>query len=496
MSELNASATKLFDRLKTQFPSHDAEELKQAAVRFDAALQNVGAQTTAEAAKAEMDQIRRLTTTTSKNVKTLAEFDDVVMQHAKEVHGLDGAGKKLPAVAPVQKPAVKASDTAGTNPGDGKKPVVTANETAGTTSTSTEVTGGKKPVATSNKPQPKVEARPTMSTPTPKSAFQQRLEAIEGHNDFAAKFVERPAGEIHPALLSETPSRLKFADSTGYEGVVGGISGEAASHEALEKAGKTVSDATKANLTERGMRAETRLHGEMVTHKRIAEQAEKAYFAELEAIKGNSSTAQAAREALTKEYEAFKNLHADRGAVISGTRDTVSKKAGNGLLGGSAEAIHETEAAALSGAAAEAGSAAKGAQALVTRAGPNAAAKELGMMTEKAYHDLGFLGKMKARVNANLNVASIDEAGKVAKSGIVGKSMKIGGAALGAVIGGYGLKDLGQVLGVVSPDTDEQGKEVPADTGKLFKAAAELTGAAALVYFTLLQKGKVVHMGK
>ncbi|NBO19536.1 MAG: hypothetical protein EBV03_10000, partial [Proteobacteria bacterium] len=60
----------------------------------------------------------------------------------------------------------------------------------------------------------------------------------------------------------------------------------------------------------------------------------------------------------------------------------------------------------------------------------------------------------------------------------------------------YGAKDLGQVLGFVSPDVDEQGKEVPVDSGKLIKAAAELGAAGAAVYFTLLKPGKAAGLMK
>lgn len=78
--------------------------------------------------------------------------------------------------------------------------------------------------------------------------------------------------------------------------------------------------------------------------------------------------------------------------------------------------------------------------------------------------------------------------GNIEGRGIAVKSAKIGGATLGAVITGYGLKDLGQVLGVVSPDVDEQGREIPADTGKLIKGLAEV-GAGALMVHQLLLKG-------
>lgn len=111
--------------------------------------------------------------------------------------------------------------------------------------------------------------------------------------------------------------------------------------------------------------------------------------------------------------------------------------------------------------------------------GSAAAQAEKGMMSASTYEGLSGFGKMKAGIGANWKQA-----------GTMGKFARVAGTGAGAIIGGYGLKDLGQVVGVVSPDQDEQGKEIPADSGKLFKAVAELGAAAGLMYLSLVKGGK------
>jgi hypothetical protein len=121
-------------------------------------------------------------------------------------------------------------------------------------------------------------------------------------------------------------------------------------------------------------------------------------------------------------------------------------------------------------------------------------AAKLGVLSEEAYKEKNMFGKMFARMKANLNISEVEnKAGTIVakESNLLSKGMKAGGAAAGAVLVGYGLKDLGQSVGFVSPDVDEQGKEVPADSGKLVKSVAELGAGAALAYFTLLHGGKV-----
>ena len=92
----------------------------------------------------------------------------------------------------------------------------------------------------------------------------------------------------------------------------------------------------------------------------------------------------------------------------------------------------------------------------IAAAGGNVEAKaalkaEKGVIGETAYKELGSFGKMKAGAAAN---------GKQASG--FGKVARVGGTAVGAIILGSGLKDLGQLVGVVGPDVDQQGKEVPA----------------------------------
>jgi len=103
-----------------------------------------------------------------------------------------------------------------------------------------------------------------------------------------------------------------------------------------------------------------------------------------------------------------------------------------------------------------------------------------------------------ADMKANLNISSVGKNAEgviIAKeSSIMGKGMKAGGAAAGAVLMGFGLKDLGQATGFVSADVDEQGKEIPADTSKLVKSVAELGAGAALAYFTLIKRGNAAAL--
>lgn len=124
-------------------------------------------------------------------------------------------------------------------------------------------------------------------------------------------------------------------------------------------------------------------------------------------------------------------------------------------------------------------------------------AVKLGVIGEEGMKGKNFVQKIMANVKANVNVASIDKStGVITESKFLGKSMKVGGAALGVIISGYGLKDLGQVMGIIGADTDEKGQEIPADGGKLFKAAAELAGGAAVTYLTVLKGGKALGLAK
>ena len=127
---------------------------------------------------------------------------------------------------------------------------------------------------------------------------------------------------------------------------------------------------------------------------------------------------------------------------------------------------------------------------------PNGPAEKLGVLGEEAHGAVtGKFQKLRNNLKAKWNVHAIDEAGNVTKSGVLGKGMRLGGAAAGLVMSGYGAKDALQVVGLVGPDVDEKGKEIPVDAGKLFKAAAEATAGLGLLYFSLLKGGKGLASG-
>jgi|GEM_PF-6108597 len=132
-------------------------------------------------------------------------------------------------------------------------------------------------------------------------------------------------------------------------------------------------------------------------------------------------------------------------------------------------------------------------------------AAKLGVLGEEAMGKgekaLGWFGKLKANMGANLGIEGAltkNSAGQIeAKAaGTLNKGIKIASTAAGAVLVGYGLKDLGKVVGFVGPDTDEQGKEIPADSGTLIKSIAEVGAGAALAYFSLLKGGRAAGMVK
>ena len=125
-------------------------------------------------------------------------------------------------------------------------------------------------------------------------------------------------------------------------------------------------------------------------------------------------------------------------------------------------------------------------------------ATKLGVVGEAAMAGegekaLGFFGKILANAKANLNIAEVVKDGNkinAVERSTLGKGMVAAGAGAGAILVGYGLKDLGKAVGMVGPDVDESGKEIPADSSTLIKSVAELGAGAALAYFTLLKHGK------
>jgi len=91
-----------------------------------------------------------------------------------------------------------------------------------------------------------------------------------------------------------------------------------------------------------------------------------------------------------------------------------------------------------------------------------------------AWKGAGTFGKMK--MNAAENWKS---------SSGMGKAGRAAGTAVGVILGVKGAADLGRFVGVVSPKTDDQGKEIPVDAGTLVKSAAELGGAALALHYSL-----------
>jgi hypothetical protein len=144
--------------------------------------------------------------------------------------------------------------------------------------------------------------------------------------------------------------------------------------------------------------------------------------------------------------------------------------------------------AAKAGASAVVKDAVTGAKSVATKLSQEV--KDMGIVGETAFKEQNWVKRQLGAAKANWNVGAIEEGtGKITKAGNMGRFARVAGTGVGAVLGGYGIKDLGQVVGVISPDIDEQGKEIPADSGKLFKAAAELGAGAALVYMSLLKGG-------
>jgi hypothetical protein len=90
----------------------------------------------------------------------------------------------------------------------------------------------------------------------------------------------------------------------------------------------------------------------------------------------------------------------------------------------------------------------------------------------------GHWSKLVGRVSGNLE-----------GRGIAMKTAKVGGAALGGIVTAYGVKDIGQYLGFIAPNQDEQGREIKPDTGQLLKGLGEV-GLGMLTVHQLLLKGK------
>ncbi|MBY0407933.1 MAG: hypothetical protein K2Q01_09595 [Rickettsiales bacterium] len=201
-----------------------------------------------------------------------------------------------------------------------------------------------------------------------------------------------------------------------------------------------------------------------------------------------AASGKAGKAAVTEAYEESLKVIQKEQEQLAKMREVAKTKAGHAnFIGGSASGVAKGTEEAIAAAGGAKGAA--GAVAKVTGGIPNKAAEELGVIGKKALDNKTFLGRLRANAYANINVASIDKAGKVEASGLGGKSMKIGGAFLGTMIGAQGLYDFGKVVGLVR-STDEQGKEVPADSATALKAGAEGLLAIAALYATVAKKGK------
>lgn len=77
-----------------------------------------------------------------------------------------------------------------------------------------------------------------------------------------------------------------------------------------------------------------------------------------------------------------------------------------------------------------------------------------------------------------------------ASKGGWGKAGTVAGTGVGVIVIGKGLKDLGRVVGVISPKVDDEGKEVPVGGGTLVKSLAELGVGVGAIYFSLTKGGK------
>jgi hypothetical protein len=280
--------------------------------------------------------------------------------------------------------------------------------------------------------------------------------------------------------------------------------------EATEKAGRTPNAAmvrnletAKANLTRDSERVYARMadashyHAEAIgrieeRRDAILERMSQAKEREITRLNGTIAADGSNLDAVTRQIGNVEQRFENASAHVTeqyGHMAAQHHEAVNGITH-TTNAVERATSVSSAGAAAAAGSAAaKGAGKAVATA-ISKEAKEMGVMGEKAFGELGWIGKQKAAAKANWNISAIEEGtGKITKAGGMGRFARVAGTSVGVVLGGHGLKDLGQVVGVVSPDIDEQGKEIPADSGKLFKAAAELGAGAALVYMSLLKGG-------
>ena len=113
----------------------------------------------------------------------------------------------------------------------------------------------------------------------------------------------------------------------------------------------------------------------------------------------------------------------------------------------------------------------------LTPGGANAAEK--GIIGAEAYAAKSFPGKLKAAASANWK-----------NSGTGMKFVRGLGTAAGVIAIGAGVKDMLRGVGILSPKTDETGKEVPAGAGDLVKGVGESAAGLGVVWLSLVMGGK------
>lgn len=236
------------------------------------------------------------------------------------------------------------------------------------------------------------------------------------------------------------------------------------------------------NLKETGGRFETvaaKLQGELEASKEAAKQAYEA------GVSKAKTKAEINALAKTRD-ETLKRIQGEQ-EHLTQFRTEAKTMGGHDHIGGGPSGAMENPATSAVSSTVSTGS-------KIYRNTPEAV--KLGVIGEAEYaKNTNFVTKLIADAKAKINIASIDKNGVITESKTLGKIGKVATAGVGAVISGYGLKDLGQVMGIIGADTDEKGQEIPADGGKLFKAAAELAGGAGIVYLSIIRGGRDLAKG-
>jgi hypothetical protein len=113
-------------------------------------------------------------------------------------------------------------------------------------------------------------------------------------------------------------------------------------------------------------------------------------------------------------------------------------------------------------------------------------AKAGNLMSAATYEKATGWQKFKAETGANFG----------AKGGTGAKFLRVIGTGAGAILVLDGAKNLLRGIGVLSPKTDETGKEIPAGGGDIIKGLGEVGGGGVVAYLSLAAGGKGKIMGK